>query len=135
MKLESKIGKVNSSDEKIYKFLTDFNNFKELIPEDKIKDWESAEDSCSFTVDMVGKTGFKIVEKNPYKLVKLTNLEDTPYNFFFWVQLKSVNENETAVKLTMDVELNAMMAMMAKKPLQEFLDKLVDQVKKINFEK
>lgn len=134
MKLESKIGKVNSSDEKIYNFLTDFNNFKELVPEDKIKDWESTEDSCSFTVDMVGKTGFKIVEKEPFKLVKLTNLEDTQYNFFFWIQLKPVSENETAVKLTMDVELNAMMAMMAKKPIQNFLDTLVDQVKKMNFD-
>lgn len=133
MKLESKVGKVDSSDQKIYKFLTNFNNFQQLIPADKIKDWQSDDDSCSFSIDPVGKTGFKIVEKEPHKMVKLTNLEETAYNFFFWVQLKQLEENQTAIKLTMDLELNQMMAMMAKKPIQTFLDTLVDQIKKINF--
>lgn len=134
MKLESKIGKIESSDQKIYEFLTNFNNFQQLIPADKIKDWEADENSCSFSIDPVGKTGFKIIEKEPYKMVKLTNKEQTAYNFFFWVQLKQVEENQTAVKLTMDVDLNPMMQMMAKKPLQNFLDTLVDQLKKLNFD-
>ncbi|MGD2034327.1 MAG: SRPBCC family protein [Bacteroidales bacterium] len=133
MKLESKIGKIVNTDEQVYNFLTDFNNFKNLIPEDKISDWESDEDSCSFSVNPIGKTGIKIVEKEPFKLIKLASLEEDKYNFTFWVQLKMVEENDTRIKLTLKADLNPMIQMMAKKPLQEFLDKLVDQLVKYDF--
>lgn len=133
MRLESKIGKIPAGDEAIYKFLTDFDNFKKLIPADKISDWKTEGDTCTFSVPPVGKTGFELVEKKPYSLIKLSNLENTSYKFFLWVQLKEIDSGFTAVKLTMEVELNAMMQMMAKKPLKEFLDKLVEQLTKIKY--
>ncbi len=134
MKLESKIGKKNASDEKMYNFLTNFDNFKDLVPADKVKDWESDEDSCSFTVDMVGKTGFKIIEKEEYKLIKLSSLDSTQHNFNFWIQLKALSETDTAIKLTMDVDINPMMAMMAKGPLKKFLDTLIERMELIDYE-
>jgi len=133
MKLESRIGKVIYSDEEVYNFLTDFNNFKNLIPEDKVSNWKSDENSCSFTVSPIGETGIKIIEKEPYKLIKLSSLENDKFNFIFWVQLKNVSEKDTRIKLTLEADLNPMIQMMAKKPLQEFLDKLIDQLEKYNF--
>lgn len=134
MKLESKIGKVSYTDEKVYNFLTDFNNFKNLIPEDKVSDWQSDENSCSFSVNPIGKTGIKIIEKEPYKLIKLSSLEDDKFHFTFWVQIKMLEEQDSRIKLTLEANLNPMMQMMAKKPLQEFLDKLIDQLDKYNFD-
>ena len=133
MKLESKIGKITKQDEEIYNFISDFNNFQSLIPADKVKNWRSDKDSCSFTIDMIGETGFRIIEKEPFKLIKLANLEQSKYDFKFWVQLKDLGENNTAIKLTMDVELNPMFQMMAKKPLQEFLNSLVDKLSQMEF--
>lgn len=133
MKLESKIGKVSYSDEKVYNFLTDFNNFKNLFPADKVSNWKSDENSCSFSVNPIGETGIKIVEKDPFKLVKLKSLENDKFNFTFWVQLKMLEEKDTRIKLTLEADLNPMIQMMAKKPLQEFLDKLIDQLEKYNF--
>ena len=133
MKLESKIGKIESSDERIYNFLTDFNNFKDLIPQDKIENWESTENTCSFSINPIGQTGVKIIEKKPYSLIKLANLEESKFDFIFWVQLKPADENSAHIRLTLEVQLNTMMEMMAKKPLQEFLDKLVDQLAKYSF--
>jgi carbon monoxide dehydrogenase subunit G len=133
MKLESKIGSIASGDEKIYNFLTDFDNFKKLIPEDKVQDWKSDGDTCTFTISPVGHTGIKIIEKEPHKLIKLTGIDDSKFDFYFWVQLKQMAENDTKIKLTMEVELNPMMQMMAKKPLQDFLNKLVDQLAKFDF--
>lgn len=133
MRLESKIGKIESTDERIYNFLTNFNNFKHLIPPDKVKNWQSDENSCRFTLDPLGDTGVRVVEKEPYKLIKLTNLEESNMNFFFWVQLKMLSEDDTRIKLTLEANLNPMLQAMAKKPLQEFLDKLVDQLTKYSF--
>ena len=133
MKLESKIGTIKSTDEKVYNFLTDFDNFKNLIPEDKISNWENHTDHCKFTVDGVGEVGVKILEKEPYKLIKLTEIDNSRFNFFFWVQLKQVAENDTKIKLTLQTELNIVLQTMAKKPLQQFLDTLVDQIGKMSF--
>jgi carbon monoxide dehydrogenase subunit G len=128
MKLESKIGSIPHSDERIYNFLSNFDNFRHLIPADRVQDWQSDESSCSFTINPIGRTGVKIIDKQPFKLIKLTSLEESKFNFIFWVQLKSVSENDTRIKLTLEAELNSMLEMMASKPLQEFLDKLVDQL-------
>lgn len=133
MKLESKIGSIAHSDEKIYTFLTDFNNFKNLIPQDKITNWESDENSCRFTVNPVGETGVRIIEKEPFKLIKLKGIEESKFDFTFWVQLKSVAENDTRMKLTLEASLNPMLQTMAKKPLQEFLNKVIDQLEKYSF--
>lgn len=133
MKLESKITKITSSDERIYNFLTDFNNFKDLIPADKIQNWQADENSCRFSINPIGETGVQIIEKVPHKLIKLTGIEDSKFNFTFWVQLKQVAENDTRIKLTLNADLNPMLQMMAKKPLQDFLDKLADQLAGYSF--
>lgn len=128
LKLESKIGETASSDKAVYDFLSDFNNFKDLIPADKVKNWESTSDTCRFQADVVGDIGFKIIEKEPYKLIKVTGDENSKFDFFFWVQLKPREGNGTWIKLTLHANINAMMQMMAKKPLKGFLDMLVDRI-------
>jgi carbon monoxide dehydrogenase subunit G len=133
MKIESKVGKIDSPDEKIYNFLTNFNNFKQLVPIDKVKNWQSDETSCKFSIDFVGETGVKIIEKEPNNLIKLTNIEESKYNFFFWIQLKKIDSGATNIKLTMETKMNPMIEMMAKKPLHEFLDKVVDQLVNYKF--
>jgi len=133
MKIESKIGSIKNNDETIYNFLTDFNNFKNLVPADQVKDWESSENECSFEVSGLGKTGMRIIEKEPFKLIKVSAIETSPFDFFLWIQLKQVAENDTKVKVTIEPKVNAMMQMMVKKPLQKFVDQLVDQMTGFSF--
>jgi carbon monoxide dehydrogenase subunit G len=133
MRLESKIGSVESSDEKIFNFLSNFNNFKHLIPTDKVQDWESDENSCRFKVAGIGQTGVRIIEKEPNSMIKLASLEESIFQFNFWAQLKASEENLTHLRLTLEVEMNKMLEMMARKPLQDFLDKLVEQLARYSY--
>lgn len=132
-KIESRIGKIYSSEEKIFTFLSDFNNFKNLIPEDRVNDWESTEDTCSFSVEGLGRFGLRIIEKEPYKLIKITSDDKTPVNFLLWTQIKQVSENDSRLKITVDVNVNPFMAVMIKNPLQNFVDSLIDQAEKMTF--
>lgn len=131
-KIESKITKSEHSDEKLYAFVTDFNNFGSLIPEDKIKNWQSDVDSCSFTIDGIGSAGLKIIEKEPNNLVKITSEGSSPVNFLMWIQLKKVGENDTRIKITIDPQINMMMMTMVKKPLKEFVDMLAERMSALN---
>jgi hypothetical protein len=130
MKIESRIGTIKNSEENIYNYLSDFNNFEHLIPKDKVKSWESTEESCTFEVDGVGKIGLKIIDKEPYKTIKFSSL-DSKFDFLFWIQLKQIEERDTKVKLTLKAELNPMFQMMAKNPLQKFINLLVEQIEKL----
>jgi len=132
-KIESRIGVIKSSEEKIYNFLSDFNNFKNLVPEDRVKEWESTEDTCKFTVEGVGQVGLKIIEKEPHKLIKITSDETTPLSFNLWIQIKSVEENDSRIKITVEADVNPLMASMVKGPLQSFVDTLVEQAEKMEF--
>lgn len=127
-KIESKVTKSENSDQKLYDFVTDFNNFENLIPKDKIQDWQSDGESCSFKIAGIGSAGLRIIEKEPHNLVKITSEGGTPVNFMMWIQLKSVAEDDTRIKITIDPEVNMMMMTMVKKPLKEFVDMLAERL-------
>lgn len=134
MKIESKIGKSASSDRQIYEFITDFNNFKDLLPEDKVSGWEASVDKCSFHVDPVGRTGLQIIEKTPHKLVKIASVpEFSAYQFIIWIQLKGIAEKDTRVKITIEPEVNKMLLPMIKGPLKKFADSLIDKIESYEF--
>jgi carbon monoxide dehydrogenase subunit G len=130
-KFESRIGKIASSDEKIFTFLSNFNNFRNFLPPDKAADFESTEEQCKFNVPPVGKLTLKVVEKEPFSTIKIMGEGMGNQQFFMWVQLKMVEPGDTRVKLTFKADVNPMIKMMISKPIQDFLDKLVDAMEKI----
>lgn len=132
-KIESKVGKLNGSIEKAYNFLSDFKNFSHLIPADKIKNWQATEDNCSFTIEGIGEAGLRIIEKNPFSLIKISGAEGSKINFTFWIQLKEVATDNGRIKLTLKADMNPMLKMIASKPIQNFIDSLVDQLGKMPF--
>jgi len=134
MKIESKIGKSVYSDEQIYRFASNFHNFKDLLPADKVSGWEASEDKCSFQVDPLGRTGLMIIEKQAYKLIKMvSDPEFSSYQFTIWIQLKSVSPTDTRVKITVEPQVNRMMMPMIKGPLKKFADGLIDKIEEFKF--
>ena len=131
---ESRVGTIQSSEEKVYRFLSDFNNFGEFIPKDQVQDWKSEKDKCSFTIGGIGGVGLEIVERKPNNLIKMTGNGMAQVDFFMRIQLKEVAENDTRVKLTLKADLNPMIQMMASKPLKNFLNMMVDYMENFSFE-
>lgn len=126
--VESKIGVLKTNSEQVFNFIKSFNNFENLIPKDKIQNWQSSDDHCSFKISGVGDFGMKIIERKPYSLIKISNLETVPFDFFLWVQLKEISENDIRIKLTIKAQLNPMLKMAAQKPLKQMVDSIVNQL-------
>lgn len=127
-KYESRIGKINHPAENIYRFITDFRNFKQFLPGDKITDWQAEEDSCSFKIEGLGKAGLKILETDPPKTIKITGEGMDKLDFYLWIQLKEMNPDDTRVKVTLKADLNPMLKMVAGKPIEQFLEMLVGRM-------
>ncbi len=130
---ESEIKTISSNEEVVFGILNDLNNLKkyeDLIPaNDKLKDLQFDSDSCSFVVEMIGKIGFRIVEREPFKTIKLKS-EYAPVDMNVWVQLKQVAENDTRLKLTLKAELPAMIKIMVDKKLKEGINVIADALAK-----
>jgi len=134
MKIESKIGKSAVNDQKIYDFISNFHNFKELLPQDKVSGWESSEEKCSFQVDPLGRTGLIIVEKKPCTLVKMSSdPEFSKYQYTIWIQLKKVSRDDTRIKITIEPLVNKMMLPMVRLPLKKLVDGLIDKMESFEF--
>jgi carbon monoxide dehydrogenase subunit G len=125
---ESKIVAIQRTPEDIFRVLSDFRLFTPFIPQDKIEAWEADEDSCRFNVKGIGQTGLKIIEKEPFKTVKITGDGKLPFEFFLWIQLKETAPYNTRMKLTLKADLNVMLKMMLQKQLQEGIDAMADQI-------
>ena len=133
-RIVSKIGIVKQPAEKIFNFISNFNNFSQLIPEDKVKDFESTDDTCRFKVEGIGQAGLRIIEKEPHKLIKISSDEETTFDLLLWIQIKEIEPGDSRMKITTEVTLNPMMATMVKKPLKNFVDTLIDQAEKISYD-
>ncbi len=133
-RIESKIGVVKHPAEKIFNYVSNFNNFNQLIPEDKVKDFESTDDTCRFKVEGIGQAGLRIIEREPHKLIKISSDEETTFDLLLWIQIKEIKPGDSRMKITTEVNLNPMMASVVKKPLKKFVDTLIDQAEKISFD-
>jgi len=120
----------------VYETLADLNNLEKLkhrIPPDKIEDFTFDSDSCSFSVQPVGKIRFSIIDREPLKTIKLTT-DRSPMEVNMWIQLKETGEQETKMKLTIRAELNPFIKPMISKPLQEGINQIADIIASINYE-
>jgi hypothetical protein len=134
MKIESRIGKSESSDQQIYAFISNFHNFRELLPADRVSGWEASEVKCSFQVDPLGRTGLMIIEKQPYSLVKMSSdPEFSSYQFLIWVQLKKMADRDTRIKITVEPQVSKMLLPMIRGPLKKLADSLIDKMESFDF--
>ncbi|MBB4036036.1 hypothetical protein GGR21_001937 [Dysgonomonas hofstadii] len=124
----SEVKLIPHADADVYSVLSDLNNLelaKDKIPQDKIKDFSFDSDSCTITIDPVGKVRFVVVEREPNKTIKF-EAEQLPFGVSMWIQLLPVNEGESKMKLTVKADLNPFLKPMVSKPLQAGLDKVAD---------
>ena len=130
---ESDIKAISSSEEMVFGILSDLKNLEKLKEnpslKDKAKDVQVDTDSCSFVVEGFGKMGFRIVEREPFKTIKLVS-EKTPVEVNVWIQLKQTADNETAMRLTLKAELPMMIKMMVDKKLKKGINAIADVLAK-----
>jgi carbon monoxide dehydrogenase subunit G len=128
-RIESDKTTVNKTAKEVYDFLSDFNNFQKLMPE-QVVDWKSTADECTFTIKGMATLGMKIVEKTPNSLIKVIKNGSAPFDFTLSCMITDLQQ-QCMVQLAFDAELNPMLKMMATKPLTNFLNILVNKLKEL----
>lgn len=116
-----------ASNTAVYAFLTDFHHFEHLLPE-QVKQWEAETHRCSFTIEGLPQIRLKLGASAPESLVEYLPDGESPVNFKLQFVLDARGEKETLCTVKLEADLNPMLSMMAKRPLQNFVDLVADRL-------
>lgn len=126
-RIESKQVTIAKSPKELYAFLQDMNNFQQLLPQDRISDWQSDGRSCSFKVQGAATIGLRIAGGNEPELVRLESTERSPFPFTLDVHLQDEGNGTRAWQI-FNADLNTFIKMMVEKPLKNLFDHIADKM-------
>lgn len=133
LQLASKTALISEKQENVYNYLADFKNFAHLLPAERLKDIEITGDTLKFAIDGIGKIGLRISEYHPYEQLVIQALEGTAADFTLWINIAAASPESSRVHIDLKASLNLFLEMVARGPLQQFLDMIVDKLGEIEF--
>ncbi|MAP79720.1 MAG: orotate phosphoribosyltransferase [Aequorivita sp.] len=123
MKLESKKVTVQKSAPELCDYLSNVENFENLMPENISKFEVIRENAFVFGLKGMPEIALEIKEVDKPNKVVLGAISDK-LPFTLVADISEVSENSSTVELLFEGEFNAMMAMMIKGPISKFIDTL-----------
>lgn len=121
MKLNSNSTHLNISDTTLFEKLCAIENFKLIMPEN-ISKFEIL-DQSTLIFSLKGMPPIKLIfgEKHSPSLITL-NSSESKINFSLSAHIKKIDENSCEFSLEFNGDLNPMIQMMVKTPLQTFIN-------------
>jgi hypothetical protein len=123
MKLVSTISEIKINDNLLFEKLCIIENFKKIMPENVSK-FEIL-DADTFIFSIKGMPAIKLVigEKKAPSLITL-NSSESKINFSLKAELKKIDDDNCTFSIEFNGDLNPMVQMMVKTPLQSFINDL-----------
>ena len=123
MKLNSKVNNINISDSQLFEKLTAIENYKKIMPENISKFEIINNETLIFSLKGMPAIKLIIGEKNsPSKIVM--NSSDSKIIFSLTANIQKIDNDNCSFELEFNGDLNPMIQMMVKGPLQSFIDDL-----------
>ncbi|APG61293.1 orotate phosphoribosyltransferase [Christiangramia salexigens] len=129
MKLESPKVKAGKGQQEMFAYLTNVENYDELMPESKEKFQAISQDTFLFQLKGMPEIRLKIKETKEPELIVLGSTSDKfPFNLNIHIAEDQANSSE--VFLDFEGNFNPMMSMMIKGPLKKFINTLSENIAK-----
>ena len=130
MTLNSISNELKLSDQNLFYKLTDINNYEKIMPEN-ISKFEII-DSNTLIFSLKGMPEIKLVfgEKISPSLITL-NSSESKINFSLTAHINKIDESNCSFFLEFNGDLNPMVQMMVKTPLQSFINDLSNNISKL----
>ena len=130
MHLETPKKIVNKSSKEVFDFLNDVRNFETLMPENISKFTVINEERFLFALKGMPEIVLQKKQQTPHSQIVLGAASDK-LPFSLTADIVSTSDTESEVILSFEGEFNAMMAMMIKAPITNFMGTLSDNLSKI----
>lgn len=114
----------------VFSFIKDFRSFKYLMP-DQVQNYQAGYDQCSFEISSVGQVTLEMKERIEGRKLKAVSSGNTAINFELIVNLIPEGTHKCLVYVELNAELSPMLEMIAKSPLNNFINILVEKLKEV----
>ena len=114
----------------VYDFLSDFNNFEKLMPP-QISQWQSDGESCSFNIQNMATLGMRYQSKDPQNHITIISEGKSPFPFDLQCFIQEEGAASCRVKLQFNAQMSPMIKMMAARPLENFVNLLAVKLKEV----
>lgn len=121
---------VQKTQSEVFNFLSDYNNFGKLMPE-QVTNWQSTDTECSFTIQGMASLQMKIVERRANDLISMESFGKTPIKFTLFVNIAAINDESCTALVSIDADINPMLKMMLDKPLSNLVEKLATKIPQV----
>lgn len=111
--------------------LSDFNNFKEFLPENKVEDWQIDGNVCSFTVANIGNISVELESDIETLNIKYKTLK-SPVHLELVFELTKLTENSTQIDISVFSNSNPMVLMMIKHPIRNLLQMITEKANELS---
>lgn len=144
-KYVSEVKYIYKDPESVFNYLSNFENLSkylnesllqkitEQVPQVKITDFESDRDSCRFQISNFGLAEIRIVNRDPFKTIKIESDGKLPLDLTFWIQLLPYGEYQSKIRLTLHADMGMMIKMMAGKKLEAGINQLADMLSRLPY--
>lgn len=110
--------------DELYAFLSDFANFKSILPEDKVEDFSYDKDSCSFTIKGITAIRIRLVEKVPNSSLRFESEGLAKFNFVLLVRFEGEPSSPGICSVSMSGDMNPFIFKMAEKALSQLVNSM-----------
>lgn len=127
-KIESDIVAIPKTQDYIFNFLADFNNFQKLMPP-QVTEWESTADTCSFNLNGMAKVGMKITGRTPHEKINIvSDGGKLPFQFTLDVLITKTSDTTCNGQLIFNGDIPIFLRPMVEKPLGNFFNLLAKKM-------
>lgn len=132
MKFTGEKKQIDAAKNKVFDFLSDFNNFEKLMPE-QVTNWKSDSETCTFSIQGMTTITLKYSKKVPFSFIEVVPDGKAPISFTLQFNIEEVEltDQKSTGWVTIDADLNPMLAMIAKRPLENLVNVMSEKLNDI----
>lgn len=126
--LKSNTVTVNNTADQVYQLYADYRNFESVMPEGT-QSFSADDQSMTFTLKGLPEIKLKTKELRSPELVSL-EVAGGKIHFTLSAHITTTDDNKSSLYISFEGDINPMMAMMVKQPLQKFINSLAENIGK-----
>ena len=126
LKLKSQEFTLEAATEKVLQFLSETQNYKRILPENQIADFQSTPTQFSFKAAGQIHLTMEIQEANN-EMLHFIGASTNPFAFHLFIRMQQV-QNITKGYIEIHADVNMMLKMLIEKPLQKLLTEMANNL-------
>ena len=127
LKIKSELFTFNGKQSDCIDFLSDLNNYKNLFPKDKIKNWKSKENFCEFNLQNAYTLEI-LKESVSENIVFLKSGNKSPFSFEIKIEVNEKSNNICSACIESEANVSAVLKTIVGKPLNELFNHMASKI-------